>query len=577
MKPPSSSAWQRTRLALAMAAACMVAAPAPASQDIALSATQNRLARIAPDAPSGSVTFTLDGKARAVSIDIGAVLPTLVTSISGPAGQLLTEATVAGFGGSVEKVDASGATGGPGIYPIGSVSHTIYRFPSLGQGDYTIRFEGAGLAEEAAVIVQLDSDSPIAARLFFTDAAGVVGRPGVLCAALADGATALAGASVSARLLDKNGTVSTLTLLDDGSDADGMAGDGIYSALHTPTTAGTYLALATIGGSTPDGATFQRQSTARLDVVPLSATFTGNVGAVPADTNGNGRFEKIVLSAEVDVAEPGTYRTLASLRTAGGKAFQAHAEQALSSGQQQATVAIAASLLLPLREDGPYQIERIDLLFVDHETLRPADTLVNAGETPPLRLDQLERPPIMLTGAASDAGVDANANGLFDQLAVNLEVDLETGGRYQFSARLTDKSGGTLDISAGSAFFSAGRRAIPFVLDGRKIGSRGVNGPYLLDNVLVFGAGASLTALEPAARTRAYTYTQFEASSPNPADVNGDAQVDCADLALVKASFGKRLGQPGFDARTDVNHDNVTDVRDLALVSRALAVGTRCP
>ena len=62
-----------------------------------------------------------------------------------------------------------------------------------------------------------------------------------------------------------------------------------------------------------------------------------------------------------------------------------------------------------------------------------------------------------------------------------------------------------------------------------------------------------------------------------PGDLNGDRKVDCADIAIVKASFGKRRGQPGFDARADVNNDGVVDVRDLAFVAQKLPAGTKCP
>jgi hypothetical protein len=59
-------------------------------------------------------------------------------------------------------------------------------------------------------------------------------------------------------------------------------------------------------------------------------------------------------------------------------------------------------------------------------------------------------------------------------------------------------------------------------------------------------------------------------------DVNGDGVVNCTDLALVKASYGKRAGQAGFDARADVNGDGIVNVVDVAMVSRALPAGTRC-
>jgi hypothetical protein len=63
----------------------------------------------------------------------------------------------------------------------------------------------------------------------------------------------------------------------------------------------------------------------------------------------------------------------------------------------------------------------------------------------------------------------------------------------------------------------------------------------------------------------------------NPADVNGDGKVDCADLAMIKASFGKRRAQIGFDARADVNKDGIVDVKDLAFVSQKVPAGTKCP
>ncbi len=73
----------------------------------------------------------------------------------------------------------------------------------------------------------------------------------------------------------------------------------------------------------------------------------------------------------------------------------------------------------------------------------------------------------------------------------------------------------------------------------------------------------------------------FDVSDANfaltiPGDVNSDGVVDCADVALVKAAFGKRSGQPGFDLRADVVKDGVINTRDLAYVSQRLPKGTVC-
>jgi hypothetical protein len=76
-------------------------------------------------------------------------------------------------------------------------------------------------------------------------------------------------------------------------------------------------------------------------------------------------------------------------------------------------------------------------------------------------------------------------------------------------------------------------------------------------------------------KSAAEATTQVPAQMPG--DVNGDGKIDCADIAIVKASFGKRTGQSGFDPRADVNGDGVVDVRDLAIVSQKLIPGTSCP
>jgi hypothetical protein len=59
-------------------------------------------------------------------------------------------------------------------------------------------------------------------------------------------------------------------------------------------------------------------------------------------------------------------------------------------------------------------------------------------------------------------------------------------------------------------------------------------------------------------------------------DVNSSGAVDCADVAVVKAAMGKRTGQPGYDARADVNNDGVVDIRDLSYVTQRVAAGSVC-
>jgi hypothetical protein len=47
-------------------------------------------------------------------------------------------------------------------------------------------------------------------------------------------------------------------------------------------------------------------------------------------------------------------------------------------------------------------------------------------------------------------------------------------------------------------------------------------------------------------------------------------------LDIVKASFGRKIGQSGFDLRADVNDDGVVNVLDLSFVAKKLPAGTVC-
>jgi hypothetical protein len=49
-------------------------------------------------------------------------------------------------------------------------------------------------------------------------------------------------------------------------------------------------------------------------------------------------------------------------------------------------------------------------------------------------------------------------------------------------------------------------------------------------------------------------------------DANGDDAIDIVDGAIVSASFGMGVGEPGFDVRADLNGDDEVDIYDLVMV-----------
>ena len=100
--------------------------------------------------------------------------------------------------------------------------------------------------------------------------------------------------------------------------------------------------------------------------------------------------------------------------------------------------------------------------------------------------------------------------------------------------------------------------------------------------VLALGAGQILSAtFVPTDKgdynSAAATVTiNVNATATVPGDLNGDGVVNCADLNIAKASFGKKAGQAGFDPRADLNGDGIVNVIDLSEEAKLMPAGTTC-
>jgi RHS repeat-associated protein len=60
--------------------------------------------------------------------------------------------------------------------------------------------------------------------------------------------------------------------------------------------------------------------------------------------------------------------------------------------------------------------------------------------------------------------------------------------------------------------------------------------------------------------------TNVEMGTLQVGDANTDNLVDIADFGIVRASFGKSLGDTGYDGRADFNGDNTVDIVDFSLM-----------
>jgi uncharacterized protein (DUF2141 family) len=146
--------------------------------------------------------------------------------------------------------------------------------------------------------------------------------------------------------------------------------------------------------------------------------------------------------------------------------------------------------------------------------------------------------------------------------------------RIQFPAPLTLTAlvSGSASPSGNVNFLVDGRPAGFAGLNSRNIGTFVINSLAVGDHVIVAsypGDSNNAASTSPTLSTQVF-------ASLVVGDLNGDGVVNCADIGIVKASFGKRTGQQGFDPRADVNGDGVVNTLDLSFVTSQLLAGTVC-
>jgi len=500
---------------------------------VALQRTQTAVEHLAPEVPSETASFAIDD-CTVIYVQITSSGGALTTSITGPNSEILDPQTIANFGGEYGDFEGTDEPDSFMIMPASAPGyHHVYVFPALGPGSYVVSFAGSGLTQDVAVITQVTTDSPVAAALFMTDAILVQGKYSVVVAAVYENSTPVVGATVTVNLMPPAGDVIPLVLLDDGLNADDTVGDGLYSAVFQANEVGQYTAMAEITGTTSMGHSFLRHVAAQLEVVVPTATFDSTLlGDAGVDTNGNGLYEFLAITAPVTVFVAGEYALHVTLETALGQTLQGHGTASLPVGSTTVSAQISAEDITNINEDAPYTITQAELVLWSESGAMPTD-LVQDGSQPTQAwlVASFEHPAIQLTGVNSDAGIDSNGNGLFDQLRVDLGVLVTDTRVYIYDVRLVGPCGEHLQFAYGTQYLTGGAvESLTLTFNGTLIGQRGIDGPYYVRDVVIYsdspygGLSSSL-----ACDTQSYMAADFEGYMPQP-DCNDNDTPDSCDI-----------------------------------------------
>jgi hypothetical protein len=174
--------------------------------------------------------------------------------------------------------------------------------------------------------------------------------------------TPVIGGTVTAQINRPDGTLETISLYDDGAHQDGQANDGVFGGVYTQTVTGGIYGLLVTATGIHDSEIYTRTATAYFTVAPTGAALGETYSDSGIDDTGNGIYDWLEVTAQIDVTEATTYTLSAELYA--GETFITHARQRayLATGSQSLVVLFSGPAIFERGLDGPYTIRNVMLL-----------------------------------------------------------------------------------------------------------------------------------------------------------------------------------------------------------------------
>jgi len=201
------------------------------------------------------------------------------------------------------------------------------------------------------------------------------GQEIIITATLASPAGPVTEAAVEAEVVRPDGATQVISLLDDGAHHDQAAGDGVYGGIYSDADVGGYYPLFVSAHGTWQGREFEREAEMLVPVSPQSAslglssehveTLAGTYADRGQDTDGDGRYERLLVDVGVEVTRASDFALAGTLVDSRGDEIASTVSYAsLDVGSRMMTLPFDGALIRAHRAAGPYRLGQVILMDV---------------------------------------------------------------------------------------------------------------------------------------------------------------------------------------------------------------------
>ena len=294
------------------------------------------------------------------------------------------------------------------------------------------------------------------------------------------------------------------------------------------------------------------------------------------DLNNDGLYDLLRITSTISATTPGLYQLSASLKDQTGQLITDIAKDVNLNAGVNATVTLdfPGGAIRQHGVNGPYQLTQVILTTQAGEVI---DQQSFAATTKPYTVTAFALPLVTLSGDFHDAAVDVDNDNQKDYLNVTVPIQPGNNGVVIAQGRLVDKNGQEIQWVETNLAVTAGVvQTVTLPFSATQILSHGVDGPYVLKNVLIYHTGDPNQAITdlPAYVTAGYRHTDLSlfigaaatlAVNAAPNQIIADGSSTSAITVVVKdangnlvpnqvVNFTTTLGQlAASSGKTDLN------------------------
>ena len=273
------------------------------------------------------------------------------------------------------------------------------------------------------------------------------------------------------------------------------------------------------------------------------ASFSGIYHSEALDLDGDGLYDSLDLAVGANVAAPGYYEITGNLQDQNGN------ETHLASNRSYLSLGAGSMVLrfYALRQPGRFYLRNLTLHDGSGRTL---DHLDEAYTTPEYTILEQNPKIAKLTGEYDDHGTDANGDGRYEDLTIDVGVYAFNPGQYTLTGYLYDRNGSSVAWSIDSRDLDAGPTVMHLRFDGDSIRKHEVNGPYRLKNLFLASKNWTIDdSVKQAYNTSAYNYADFAEPlrSEDEKTISGSGKGEISLMVIIEHKVPVQSGVFSFD------------------------------